>query len=119
VPQPFSIARGCGTDTSNYAWLMAADFAPQRYNPNRSGQIRKQRMFNTDVSLAKDTYVTERIRIQLRVEAFNATNYFFFGRNDGFNTDPNNPNFGSMFPNQANTQNGYPRQVQLGIKAYW
>ena len=119
VPQPFSLARGCGTDTSNYAWLMTADFSPQRYNPSRSGQIRKQRMFNTDISLAKDTYITERVRVQLRVEAFNATNYYFFGRNDGFNTDPNNPNFGSMFPNQANTQNGYPRQIQLGIKAYW
>lgn len=118
-PQAFSIQRGCGTDPANYAWLMTADYSPNRYNPNRSGQIRKQRMFNMDISLAKNTQITERLRVQFRVEAFNATNYFFFGRNDGFNTDPNNPNFGTMFPNQANTQNGYPRQIQLGIKAYW
>jgi hypothetical protein len=123
-PQQFSLDRGCGTGTSNYAWLMVADYspgqgAPGRQNPNRSGQIRKQRMFNTDVSLSKMTEITERLRVQFRVEAFNATNYYFFGRNDGFITDPNNPNFGTMFPNQANTQNGYPRQVQLGVKVYW
>ncbi|HYP05991.1 MAG TPA: hypothetical protein VER03_07120, partial [Bryobacteraceae bacterium] len=119
APQPFSLARGCGTDPANYAWLMTAGYSPSRYNPNRSGQIRKQRMFNTDISLAKTTYVTERLRLQFRAEAFNATNYYFFGRNDGFNTDPNNPNFGTIFPNQANTQNGYPRQIQLAIKAIW
>ena len=103
---------------------MVADYTPGavvpgRNLPSRSGQIRKQRMFNTDMSLSKMTEITERLRVQFRIEAFNATNYFFFGRNDGFNTDPNNPNFGTQFPNQANTQNGYPRQVQLGVKVYW
>jgi hypothetical protein len=123
-PQQFSIDRGCGTDPSTYAWLMVADYTPGsvvpgRNNPSRSGQIRKRRMFNTDLSLSKMTEITERLRVQFRVEAFNATNYYFFGRNDGFITDPNNPNFGTQFPNQANTQNGYPRQIQLGVKVYW
>ncbi|MBK7930754.1 MAG: TonB-dependent receptor [Bryobacterales bacterium] len=119
VPQAFSITRGCGTDPANYAWLMTADYAPDRYNPSRSGQIRKQRLFNMDASVSKMTNITERLRVQFRAEAFNLTNYYFFGRNDGFITDPNNPNFGTMFPNQGNTQNGYPRQVQLGIKIFW
>lgn len=118
-PQPFSIQRGCGTDPANYTWLMTADYSPTRYTPLRSGQIRKQRMFNTDISLSKMTTITERLRVQFRVEAFNATNYYFFGRNDGFITNPNDPNFGTMTPNTANTQNGYPRQIQLGIKAFW
>ncbi|MBN8729984.1 MAG: TonB-dependent receptor [Acidobacteria bacterium] len=124
-PQAFSSrsieqgGRGCGTDTSNYAWLMVADYSPDRYNPSRSGQIRKQRLFNMDASVSKMTNITERLRVQFRAEAFNLTNYYFFGRNDGFITDPNNPNFGTMFPNQGNTQNGYPRQVQLGIKIFW
>jgi hypothetical protein len=115
VPQPFSVNRGCGTDPSTYAWLMTADFAP-RMTPFRSGQIRKQNLFNADMSLSKMTQITERIRVQFRVEAFNATNYFFFGRNESYNTDPNSPNFGTLFPSQASTQNGYPRQVQLGFK---
>ena len=117
-PQQFSLDRGCGTDTSKYAWMMTADYAP-RYTPARSGQIRKQPLINMDVSIAKTVQITERFRFQFRVEAFNVTNYYFYGRNDGFNTDPNNPLFGTVFPNQGNTQNGYPRQVQLGFKFYW
>ncbi|MEJ7606795.1 MAG: hypothetical protein WKF37_11140 [Bryobacteraceae bacterium] len=122
-PQQFSLDRGCGTDTANYAWLLVNEYAPGggtapgRQNPNRSGQIRKQRMFNMDVSLSKMTEITEKLRVQFRVEAFNATNYYFFGRNDGFITDPNNVNFGTIFPNQGNTQNGYPRKF-IGV-VYW
>jgi len=55
----------------------------------------------------------------LRGEAFNLTNYYFFGRDNNFNTDPNSPNFGTQFPSQAWIGNGYPRQVQIGFKAYW
>ena len=117
-PQSFSISRGCGTDPSNYAWLMTADYSPG-FNPSRSGQIRKQPLFNMDLSLAKMTQITERLRFQFRLEAFNATNYYFYGRNNGFETNPNNPNFGTVFPNQGSTQNGYPRQIQLGFKVFW
>ncbi len=117
-PQQFSINRGCGTDTANYAWLMTADYSP-RATPFRSGQIRKQSLFNMDMALSKMTYITERIRAQFRLEAFNATNYYFFGRNESFINNPNSPNFGTMFPSQASTQNGYPRQIQLGFKFFW
>jgi hypothetical protein len=118
-PQQFSIDRGCGTDTSNYAWLMTADYAPSRYNPFRSGQIRKQRLFNVDAAVSKSTRIGERFEGQLRVEAFNLTNYYFFGRDSNFETDPNNPNFGTLFPHLAWIGNGYPRQVQLGFKLLW
>ncbi|MBM3728618.1 MAG: hypothetical protein FJW40_24735 [Acidobacteria bacterium] len=118
VPQQFSLDRGCGTDTSRYAWLMTADYAP-RYTPFRSGQIRKQSLFNMDVSFSKMTEITERIRFQFRVEAFNLTNYYFFGRDSNFDTNPNSPVFGTLFPSQAWIGNGYPRQVQLGFKVLW
>jgi hypothetical protein len=72
-----------------------------------------------DLSLAKMTQITERIRAQFRIEAFNATNYFFFGRDSNFETNPDNPNFGTLFPHLAWTGNGYPRQVQLGFKVLW
>ncbi|MBI1899352.1 MAG: TonB-dependent receptor [Acidobacteria bacterium] len=117
-PQQFSINRGCGTDPANYAWLMTAGYAP-RYTPYRSGQIRKQSLFNTDMALAKMTQITERLRFQFRAEAFNATNYYFFGRDSNFNTNPNDPNFGTLFPSQAWIGNGYPRQIQLGFKVFW
>ena len=117
-PQQFSIDRGCGTDPSTYAWLMTADYAP-RYTPSRSGQIRKQSLFNIDMSIAKSFMITERLRFQFRAEAFNLTNYYFFGRDNNFDTNPNSPTFGTQFPSQAWIGNGYPRQVQLGFKAFW
>jgi len=128
VPQPFSIARGCSaTDFSQYAWLMVPSFTPggdntpgnSRMNPFRSGQIRKQQLFNVDLALLKNINITERLRVQIRGEAFNLTNYYFFGRNSHFNTNPNDPNFGTIFPHQAWIGNGYPRQVQIGFKAFW
>lgn len=118
APQAYSLAKGCGTDFSKYAWLQTAGYAP-RYTPSRSGQIRKHHAFTMDASLSKMTQITERLRVQFRLEAFNALNHNFYGRNNGFITDPNNANFGTMFPNQASDQNGYPRQIQIGLKAYW
>ncbi len=118
-PQAFSIARGCSaTDFSQYAWLMTADYAP-RFTPSRSGQIRKQSLFNVDMSIGKDFQITERARAQFRAEAFNLTNYYYFGRDNNFETNPNSPNFGTQFPSQAWIGNGYPRQIQLGLKFYW
>jgi hypothetical protein len=119
VPQQFSINRGCSaTDFSQYAWLMTADYAP-RQTPSRSGQIRKQMLWNMDAALSKTTNITERLRAQFGVEAFNLTNYYFFGRDSNFNTNPNDPNFGTIFPHLAWIGNGYPRQVQLRMKVLW
>jgi hypothetical protein len=127
-PQQFSINRGCSaTDFTNYAWLMVADYTPgggstpsnARMAPFRSGQIRKQQLFNMDFSLMKTTNITERFRAEFGVEAFNLTNYYYFGRDNNFNTNPNDPNFGTQFPNQAWIGNGYPRQVQLRMKVLW
>ncbi len=118
APQPYSLAAGCGTDHSNYVWFQTAGYAP-RYTPSRSGQIRKHHAFTMDASLNKTVQITERLRGQFRMEAFNVMNHYFYGRNNGFVTDPNNPQFGSMFPHQASDQNGTPRYVQLGFKVYW
>jgi hypothetical protein len=123
-PQQFSLDRGCGTDPSNYAWLRVGDYSlgqgiPGRLTPFRSGQIRKQAFFNMDASLSKMTQITERIRFQFRLEAFNLTNKYFFGRDSNFETNPDNPNFGTLFPHLAWIGNGYPRQAQLGFKVIW
>jgi hypothetical protein len=127
-PTQFSIDRGCGTDPANYVWLRVADFTmgqgfpggnQSRLTPFRSGQIRKQPFFNIDASLSKMTQISEKFRAQFRLEAFNATNYYFFGRDNHFNTNPDDPNFGTQFPHLAWIGNGYPRQIQLGFKLLW
>ncbi len=116
-PQQFSLDRGCGTDHANYDWLMTAGYAP-RATPYRSGQIRAHSAFTLDASLLKTTHIGERARVEFGIEAFNALNHNYFGRERGV-TDPNDPNFGTLFPSQAWTGNGYPRQVQLRMKFYW
>ena len=116
-PQQYSLDRGCGTDTSAYPWLQTASYAP-RALPFRSGQIRKHHAFTWDASVNKTVHITERMRVQFRGEVFNLANHNYFGR-DNFNTDPNNANFGTVFPSLVSNQNGFPRQIQLGMKFLW
>jgi hypothetical protein len=118
TPTATALAAGCGTDISQYTWLWTAGYAP-RMTPSRSGQIRKQTFNNVDMSLLKNTRIGERARVEFGIEAFNAFNRNYFGRDSHFITDPNDPNFGTLFPSQAWIGNGYPRQVQLRLKFYW
>ncbi len=98
-------------------WLRLPNYAP-RATPSRSGQIRKHHAFTMDASLNKMTQITERLRVQFRAEAFNLFNHNYFGR-DTFNTNPDNPNFGTLLPATVSNQNSFPRQVQLGVKVFW
>jgi hypothetical protein len=121
TPTPQSIALGCGTDFSNnwgnYAWIQTTDYAP-RLTSYRSSQIRRHHTFQADLSLLKTIRVNERMSFQFGMEAFNAFNHNYFGR-DNFNTDPSNANFGSIFPSTVSTQNMMPRQIQVRMKFYW
>jgi len=89
-----------------------------RYTPFRSGQIRRHHAYQLDASITKTTQITERLRVQLGFEAFNLANHNYFGR-DQFQTDPNNPNFGTIFPSLVSTQNMLPRQIQIRMKVNW
>jgi hypothetical protein len=71
------------------------------------------------MSINNTTMIGERLRVQIGAEAFNATNYYFFGRNNGVNTDPLNANFGTLTPHTASNQNGQPRQIQIRMKVNW
>lgn len=124
LPQPYSIADGCGTDYSKYAFLLTAagpgngsGYQP-RYTPFRSGQIRRHHAYQLDASLLKTTQITERLKAQFGLEAFNLANHNYFGRDD-VNQDPNNPNFGTIFPSLVSTQNILPRQIQIRMKVSW
>ncbi len=78
-----------------------------RYNP----KVRSFWGQSENVSLAKTFNVTERLRIDLRGEAFNIFNRVIFGTGS---TDLNNNNFGRVL-STANE----PRQMQVGLKIYW
>ncbi len=121
---PYSVAAGCGTNFANYDWLWVANFSPGqglpgRQNPIRIGQLRKHRVPTLDASILKSVRFTENLRAEFGIEAFNAINKYYFGRNDTFITDPNNANFGTLFPSLTSNQNFNPRVLQLRFKFYW
>ncbi|GAB4367680.1 MAG: hypothetical protein OHK0021_11050 [Bryobacter sp.] len=124
TPMPYSVAAGCGTDLSTYDWLWVSNFSlgqgiPGRQNPSRIGQLRKHRIPTLDASLLKSVRFTENLRAEFGIEAFNAINKYFYGRNNSFNTNPNDPNFGTIFPSLTSNQNFNPRVIQLRFKFYW
>jgi hypothetical protein len=66
------------------------------------------------MNFAKNTRITERTRLQFRVEAYNLFNSPMYDERN-YNTDTNNSEFGSINKNTT-AQSNFPRQIQLGIK---
>jgi hypothetical protein len=124
TPMPYSVAAGCGTNLSTYDWLWVGDYspgqtAPGRQTPTRQPSLRKHRVPTLDASLLKTTRFGERYAFQFGFEAFNAINKYYYGRNDNFNTNPNDANFGTLFPALTSNQNFSPRTMQVRLKFLW
>jgi hypothetical protein len=117
TPQAFSVAAGCGADISTYNFIIQPQYAPTAI-PTRSGNIRVHSVANLDLSVIKRTQVTEKLSIQFRAEALNATNTNQFPR-ENFVNNANNANFGSIIRSSAAAGNGRPRNIQLAVKAIW
>jgi len=81
--------------------------------------LRRHRVPTLDASLIKNVNFGERMRAQFGFEAFNAINKYYFGRNDNFNNNPNDPNFGTLFPSLTSNQNFSPRTMQVRLKFLW
>jgi hypothetical protein len=86
------------------------------FNPARFSSVRNPADNDLGIGLRKNIPLTERLRVQLRMDAFNALNRPQFAN---VNTDPNSPFFGvlggSTIPSQVNS----PRTIQLGLKVYF
>jgi hypothetical protein len=80
-------------------------------SPRKNSKVRVFPTLNENVSLAKTFSVTERLRVDVRAEAFNVFNRVVFG---GPQTSLNSSTFG-VISSQANS----PRQMQGGLKLYW
>jgi hypothetical protein len=105
----YSVSYGC--TSANFRVL--EPFSP-RMTPARDGHIRRPSFKQFDMNFAKNTRITERTRLQFRVEAFNLFNSPMYDERN-YNTDTNNSEFGSINKNTT-TQSNFPRQIQLGIK---
>jgi hypothetical protein len=76
--------------------------------PSRLSGFRTQPISQVDFSVIKNFNMTERTRMQLRVEFLNATNTPMFGEP---NLDPTNANFG-----RVTSQVNLARNVQIGLR---
>ncbi len=105
---------------------------PAAFSVPTSGQGNEPRnalrgfdFFNTDLSLRKRIQVTERVSLQLRVDAYNALNHANFANPSGFQTaNLASANFGvatsmlyNAFGGGSVQSSGAPRSLQLSIRA--
>ena len=79
--------------------------------PRINGDVRRFWNLSENISLAKTIGMTNALRMDVRLEAFNVLNRVVWGAP---NTSFNDANFG-MITSQGNS----PRQMQLGLKLYW
>jgi hypothetical protein len=66
--------------------------------------------------LRKNFAFTETIRLQLRIDAFNALNHPQFGNID---VNPGDRFFGALSGSPVLSQTNVPRAIQLGAKLYF
>lgn len=101
------------SERTMFRWFRTEAFArPADYRYGNAGKwvILGPGAFDLSASAFKDVRVVERVKIQLRVEAFNAPNHMYF---DGVNTQLGNRAFGQI------TGTGAQRYIQLGAKLLW
>ena len=83
-----------------------------RTTPLRYGNLRNRWGNSYDFSVLKKVAITENMRAQFRVEAFNLFNTPIFSANPDLT--PTSVNFGRIF--RDNGQSNSPRIVQLGFR---
>ena len=106
---PVSQAYGC---TEPY-FLIRENFQ-RRTAMNRYDEFRRPSMFMLDVNFAKTTPITDSVRLQVRLEAFNLLNSPQYDERQ-YNTDTNSADFGRINRNTTG-QSGFQRFVQLGLR---
>ena len=123
--QPFTPAGGPtraqwinnGGGNPSTCWTPVPQFALQTL-PQQISTLRQPTIPNLDLALQKSIPVNERLRLQLRGEAFNIANTPLFpapddNPGDKIGISSGNPTgFGTVAPTQTN----FPRQIQFSLK---
>jgi hypothetical protein len=90
------------------------DFAARvLMNDTTFDNIRNPHLNNFDLAIRKSFQITETIRLQLRMDAFNALNQPRFGNVD---TNPSDAYFGALNGLPKLSQVNAPRRIQLGAR---
>ena len=111
VPEltPNSVAAGC-----TQAFFVTREPFQTRTIMNRDDRLRRPSFQQLDVNFAKTTRISQRVRLQMRIEAFNVFNSAMYDERD-YNTTTTSVEFGKINKN-ATAQSNFPRFVQLGFK---
>jgi hypothetical protein len=104
-----STAYGC---TEPY-FLIRENFQ-RRTAMNRYDEFRRPGMFSLDVNFAKMTPITNNVRFQLRLEAFNLLNTPQYDERQ-YNQGTGSADFGRINRNSTG-QSGFQRFIQLGFR---
>jgi hypothetical protein len=110
--QSYSIAYGC---TQPY-FLIRQSFQ-RRTAMFRYDEFRRPIYWEVDANFAKTTRITDKVRFQLRIEAFNLLNSPMYDEL-GYTTDTNSADFGRIDRNSRG-QSNFQRFVQLGFRLTW
>lgn len=81
---------------------------------NPTGQLRGQPRWNVDLGITKDTAITERVRTQFFVQAFNVFNKMQFS--DPFNSLADPADFGALEGQFNVLNNNFTRIIQMGLR---
>ena len=81
---------------------------------NRYDEFRRPSLFMLDVNFSKTTRITDRMRFQVRLEAFNLLNSPQYDERQ-YETSTNSADFGRINRNSTG-QSGFQRFVQLGFR---
>jgi len=106
---PYSVAAGC-TEPN---FLVREPFQT-RNTMFRDGRLRRPFYRDLSMNLAKTTRINDRVKLQIRLEAFNVLNSAMYDERD-YQRDHNSSEFGTINKNTVN-QSNFPRFVQLGFK---
>jgi hypothetical protein len=104
-----SQAYGC---TQPY-FLIRENFQ-RRTAMNRYDEFLRPSLFSLDVNFAKTTPITDRVRLQVRLEAFNVLNTPQYDERQ-YNTDTSSADFGRINRNSTG-QSGFQRFIQIGLR---
>lgn len=104
-----STAYGC---TEPYFLIREA--FQRRTTMNRYDEFRRPGLFSLDVNFSKTAAITNRVRFQVRLEAFNLLNTPMYDERQ-YNQDTSSADFGRINRNSTG-QSGFQRFVQLGLR---
>jgi hypothetical protein len=110
--QSYSIAYGC---TEPY-FLIRQSFQ-RRTAMFRYDEFRRPIYWELDANIAKTTRITDKVRFQFRIEAFNLLNSPMYDER-GYQTSTSNADFGRINRNTT-SQSNFQRFIQLGFKLTW